>query len=319
MHAPDPAYWLVVTLLSASAALLLPRQFHVTVVENADPRDIGAAAWLFPAYLVAINLFVPAPALAGLTLFPQAGVDRDLSVLALPLRAGAPALALTTMIGGLSASTAMVVVESVALAITVSNDLVMPVLLRQRAAQAHAHEGEIGALVLTVRRAAILFVLALGFLYARYASEAALAEIGLLSFAAVAQIAPAFVGGLVWRRGTASGAAAGMVVGSLAWAYLLLLPSFARTAPAALTAFASSPLVGGVALSLGVNIFAFVLVSLMRQPTLLERRRPSRASSARRGRGGRSTRCSPSAGSRSTPAPRRTPSSSATPSICCRR
>jgi Na+/proline symporter/signal transduction histidine kinase len=281
LRAPDPANWLAVTALSASAALLLPRQFHVTVVENAEARDVKAAAWLFPLYLVAINLFVPALALAGLALFP-AGADRDLSVLALPLRAGAPWLALTTMIGGVSASTAMVVVESVALAITVSNDLVMPVWLRRRASAARAAEGEIGALVLNVRRAVILGVMALGFAYARYASDAALAEIGLLSFAAVAQIAPAFLGGLIWRRGTARGAAAGLAVGSLAWLYLLFAPSLAAAPlsgplgiaalrPAALTAFASTPFVGGVALSLGLNLLAFALVSLTRQPTLLER------------------------------------------------
>ena len=191
------------------------------------------------------------------------------------------------MIGGVSAATAMVVVESVALAITVSNDLVMPVLLRQRAAQARAAEGEIGALVLFVRRAAILGVMALGYVYARFASDAALAAIGLLSFAAVAQIAPAFLGGLIWRRGTARGAAAGMALGSLAWVYLLLLPAFAHAPlggllqagplglawarPAALTGFAPSALVGGVVLSLGLNIVAFVLISLTRQPTLLER------------------------------------------------
>jgi Na+/proline symporter/signal transduction histidine kinase/CheY-like chemotaxis protein len=286
--APDPASWGVVTLLSASAALLLPRQFHVTIVENADLRDTRTAAWLFPLYLIAINLFVLPLAVAGLATFSAAGFDRDLTVLALPLKAGAPALALMTMIGGLSAATAMVVVESVALAITVSNDLVMPVLLRRRSAQARAAEGEIGALVLFVRRAAILGVLALGYLYARLASDAALASIGLLSFAAVAQIAPAFLGGLVWRRGTAGGAAAGMIAGSLAWLYLLLLPSLAADEtlrhvlregplgwaglrPSALVGFASSPFVGGVALSLGLNILVFALVSLMRQPTLLER------------------------------------------------
>ena len=128
------------------------------------------------------------------------------------------------MIGGLSAATGMVVVESVALAITISNDLVMP-LLRRRGAQARAFEGDIGALVLWVRRVAILGVLALGFAYERVAGEAGLVSIGLLSFAAVAQIAPAFLGGLFWRRGTARGAIAGMTAGSLAWFYLLLLPS----------------------------------------------------------------------------------------------
>ena len=193
-------------------------------------------------------------------------------MLALPLSAGAHLLALTTMLGGLSAATGMVVVDSVALAITVSNDLVMPILLRGRAAQGDAAAaGEIGKRVLTVRRLAILGVLTLGYLYARLTGAAALASIGLLSFAAVAQIGPAFLGGLVWRRGTSRGAVAGMSAGLAAWFYLLLLPSlngegalseflangplgFAWLRPAALTGFSAYPLVGGVALSLGLNI-----------------------------------------------------------------
>jgi Na+/proline symporter len=222
---PDPAVWVVTTLLSAFAIVLLPRQFHVAVVENHDQRGIRTAAWLFPTYLVLINLFVAPLAIAGLKIFPDGSINRDLTVLALPLSAGAHGVALLTMVGGLSAATGMVVVESVALAITISNDLVMPLILRRRGAQAVAVEGDIGALVLWVRRAAIVGVLALGFAYERMAGKAGLVSIGLLSFAAVAQIAPAFLGGLFWRRGTARGATAGMTAGSLAWFYLLLLPS----------------------------------------------------------------------------------------------
>src|SRR5262249_15179658 len=123
-------------------------------------------------------------------------------------------------------ATGMVVLDSLALAITISNDLAMPLLLRPAAAQRQkGHEGDIGALVLWVRRLAILGVLALGFTYERLAGEAALVSIGLLSFAARAQMAPAFLGALFWRRGTARGAVAGMLAGSLAWFYLLLLPS----------------------------------------------------------------------------------------------
>ena len=221
---PDPAVWVVTTLLSAFAIVLLPRQFHVAVVENHDERGIRTAAWLFPAYLVLINLFVAPLAIAGLNVFPDASFNRDLTVLALPLNAGAHGVALLTMVGGLSAATGMVVVESVALAITISNDLVMPLLLR-RNTPTPAAEGDIGAQVLWVRRIAIVGVLALGFAYERMAGEAGLVSIGLLSFAAVAQIAPAFLGGLFWRRGTARGAIAGMTVGALAWFYLLLLPS----------------------------------------------------------------------------------------------
>jgi Na+/proline symporter/signal transduction histidine kinase len=285
---PDPANWAITTLLSALAIVLLPRQFHVGVVENRDPGDMAAAAWLFPLYLVLINLFVAPLAIAGLATFADGAIDRDFTVLALPLAAGARGLALTTMIGGLSAATAMVVVESIALAITVSNNLVMPVLLRGGAGRNEAAAGEIGARVLLARRLAILGVLFLGFLYARLASGAALAEIGLLSFAAVAQIAPAFFGGLVWRRGTARGAVAGMAIGSLVWLYLLFLPSLdaggalsgfldvgplgvAWLRPAALVSFSSYPLVGGVVLSLGANLAAYVLISLTRQATPLER------------------------------------------------
>jgi Na+/proline symporter/signal transduction histidine kinase/CheY-like chemotaxis protein len=286
---PNPANWVTTTLLSASAILLLPRQFHVSVVENRNVRDVASAAWLFPLYLVLINLFVAPLAIAGLATFGDGVIDRDLTVLALPLNAGAHVLALTTMLGGLSAATGMVVVESVALAITVSNDLVMPILLRRRAAQGEwAGAGEIGARVLNVRRLAILGVLTLGYLYAQLIGPAALSSIGLLSFAAIAQILPAFLGALIWRRGTARGAVAGMIVGLIVWFYLLLLPSLnnegalgefllagplglAWLRPGALTGFSAYPLVGGVALSLGANVLAFVLGSLTRQATPMER------------------------------------------------
>ena len=186
----------------------------MTIVENREARDVRTAAWLFPAYLVAINLFVAPLAIAGLATFADGAIDRDLTVLALPLSAGARGLALLTMIGGLSAAIAMVVVESVALSINVSNDLAMPLLLRRRGGRAGA--GDIGALVLLARRGAILFVLVLGWAYVRVANEAALASLGLLSFAAIAQIAPAFFGGLFWRRANARGATAGLVAGALA-------------------------------------------------------------------------------------------------------
>src|SRR5580658_893941 len=289
---PDPAVWVVTTLLSAFAIVLLPRQFHVAVVENRDERGIRTAAWLFPTYLVLINLFVAPLAIAGLKVFPDGSINRDLTVLALPLSAGAHGVALLTMVGGLSAATGMVVVESVALAITISNDLVMPLVLRRRGAHASAVEGDIGALVLWVRRFAIVGVLALGFAYERMAGEAGLVSIGLLSFAAVAQIAPAFLGGLFWRRGTARGAIAGMTAGSLVWFYLLLLPSIrpnqalsdvlahgplaiAWLSPAALVSFAPNALVGGVVLSLMANIAAFFAFSLSRQPSALERAQAS--------------------------------------------
>ena len=78
---------LAMTLLSLFAIVLLPRQFHVTVVENNSEDEIRRAAWLFPLYLVLINLFVVPIALAGLLTFAAGQVDSDMFVLALPLAA----------------------------------------------------------------------------------------------------------------------------------------------------------------------------------------------------------------------------------------
>ena len=270
------------TLLSFFAIVLLPRQFYVTVVENKNESEIRRAAWLFPLYLVIINLFVLPVAIAGMLTFAPGTVDGDMYVLALPISAGSNLLALAAFIGGLSAAAAMVIVETVALAIMVSNDIVVPMALRRR------HATNVGTHLLTIRRVAIFAVLLLAYLYYRSAGEAQLAAIGLMAFAAIAQLAPAFFGGLIWRRATANGAVAGMVVGILAWAYTMLLPSLIDSAwgtalltegpfgigalrPQALFGFDLPPLVHGMAWSLALNLVAYLAVSLLRQPAAIER------------------------------------------------
>ena len=199
---PDPETWIATTLLAAFAILLLPRQFHVMVVENRDEADIRTAAWLFPLYLILINLFVIPLAIAGRLTFPDGSIDLDMTVLALPLSDGAPIIAVITMIGGLSAATAMVIVACVALSIMVSNHLAMPLLLRGRSTQRRFEAGDPASKILVIRRLAIVVILTLAYIYFRHAAESQLAAIGLMSFAAIAQIAPAFFGGLAWRRRT---------------------------------------------------------------------------------------------------------------------
>lgn len=279
--------FLAMTLLSAFAIILLPRQFHVAVVENNNEAEVRRAAWLFPLYLVLINLFVMPIALAGLLTFPPGAVDSDMYVLALPLSAGFRIITLITFIGGLSAATAMVIVESVALAIMISNDLVVPMLAQRRQPFIGLLDN-VGALLLRVRRFAIFAILLLAYLYHRSAGFAQLASIGLLSFAAIAQLAPAFFGGLFWQRATARGAVGGMTMGFVAWGYTLLLPSFAEAGlipdgilahgpwgievfrPQALFGLDMSPLVHGVVVSLAVNMLAYVGFSLSRAPTAIE-------------------------------------------------
>ena len=290
---PEAGTWAAVMLLSAFAAVILPRQFHVAIVENRDERDIRTASWLFPAYLVAINLFVAPLAVAGLLTFADEAIQRDMTVLAMPLEARAGAVALLVMLGGLSAAAAMVIVAAVAMSIMISNDLIMPWLLRpaaqaRRLAQGGVTEGGMTPLIIVVRRFAIALLVALGLAYLAAAGDATLDSIGLLSIAAIGQIAPAFFGGLFWARANARGAAAGMIAGTLVWAYALLAPSLdpaqfpvagfiadgpfglAWLRPQDLFGLGLPPFVNGALWSLCANVIAYAAFSLSRPLTEIE-------------------------------------------------
>ncbi|HTP96388.1 MAG TPA: histidine kinase dimerization/phospho-acceptor domain-containing protein, partial [Burkholderiales bacterium] len=221
--------WASLTVLSMLSILFLPRQFQVAVVENVNENHLNKAIWLFPLYLLAINVFVLPIALAGLMLFGPSGVDADTFVLTLPMAEKQQGLALLVFIGGLSAATGMVIVETIALSTMVCNDLVMPALLRIRMLGL-AERHDLTGLLLGIRRGAIAVILLLGYAYFRVASDAyALVSIGLISFAAVAQFAPAMLGGMFWKGGTRLGAVSGLLAGFLIWTYTLLLPSFAKS------------------------------------------------------------------------------------------
>lgn len=220
--------WFALIVLAMFSVLLLPRQFQMMVVECVDERHLNRACWIFAAYLFLINLFVLPIAIGGLVYFGPDTVNPETFVLTLPLSEGAQALALFAYVGGLSAATGMLIVETIAVSTMVCNDLVMPSLFRWRGFG--PREGELRGLLLNIRRAAILGILLLGYLYFRMAGDAyALVSIGLISFAAVAQFAPALLGGLYWKEGTQLGALGGLLGGFLLWTYTLMLPSLARS------------------------------------------------------------------------------------------
>ncbi|MBB5702336.1 Na+/proline symporter/signal transduction histidine kinase [Ochrobactrum daejeonense] len=278
--------WIVQTALSAAAIIMLPRQFHVAVVESRSEKELRTASWLFPLYLVLINIFVFPIALIGAMTLGNS-VSGDLYVLALPLSAGAHWLALVAFLGGLSAATAMVIVACVALSIMISNHLVLPLFIRRLAKRHAAEQRDLTKIILNTRRLTIIGILALAFAYYRFTSNNIhLASIGFVSFAAIAQFVPAFIGGLFWRNANGRGAMLGLSAGFLIWAYTLLLPTiapegaailrdgflgFTALRPEALFGTNALPLTNGVAWSLAANTLFYVLGSLSRASTPLER------------------------------------------------
>jgi Na+/proline symporter/nitrogen-specific signal transduction histidine kinase len=223
---PEPWDWAWITLLSMLAILLLPRQFHIAAIENTHPRHVSKAIWLFPLYLLLINLFVLPVAFGGILYFgSDSGVNADTYVLNLPLRQGQAGLALLVFIGGLSASTSMVIAATIALSIMVSNHLVLPLLLRASIGQ-QFYQNDLSQRIRGIRRLLILVILWLAYAYYTSIGErTSLVSIGLISFAAVAQFGPALLGGLFWKGASHAGAVAGLVGGFLVWAYTLPFPS----------------------------------------------------------------------------------------------
>ncbi len=217
--------WMALTVLSMAAILFLPRQFQVTVVENVNEDHLRTAAWMFPLYLLLINLFVIPIAMAGLLYFGDSPVNPDNYVLKLPLAEGRELLAMFVYLGGFSAATGMVIVATIALAIMVSNDLVVPALLRLRHLAWIERIG-LRRLIIYMRRLIIVGLLLLGYAYFRLIAESyALVSIGLISFVAVAQFAPAILLGIYWKGASRAGALVGLSGGFLIWLYTLFLPS----------------------------------------------------------------------------------------------
>lgn len=214
--------WVTLIILSFAAIHTLPRQFHVSVVENSNKNHIKTAMWLFPAYMIAINIFVVPIAAAGL-LMGMPAENADFFVLLLPQQAGSESLTLLAFIGGFSAATGMIIITTMTLSTMASNHLILPALENLRVLQ------PLRGYLLQLRWVMVSLIL-LGSLWfaEEFADSYILAAIGLLSFVAVLQFAPALFGGMFWKKGNSLGALLGLSTGFVIWTYCLLIPTFIK-------------------------------------------------------------------------------------------
>lgn len=273
---PDGPSFLTQTLLAMAAIICLPRQFHMAVVEFQQTRDIKTAFKVVPLYIAAFAVLVIPITLVGHFL---GGSDAaDTLVLSLPIGEGYTVIALLAFIGGFSAATGMVIVAAVTLAVMISNELVAPIWLRLN----HRRDlslASLGNYLRLIRRLSILALMLLGWLaHKGISSLEGLAPIGLLSFAAAAQFAPALFGALYWSRAHRLGVLFGLIAGYSIWLYCLVFPALAPShemieqgllgiswlRPQHLFGTeAWDPLSHGVFWSLAFNIGLFVLISTL--------------------------------------------------------
>lgn len=215
--------WFFLCLISMFAIFILPRQFHTAIVENNQEKHIRTAIWLLPLYLLLFNIFVFPIAWGGNILFENQGLNSDTYSLLIPQYFNNNFLTVLVFLGGFSAAISMIIVSSITLATMLSNNLLIPYGFIGSLKNT-SPEKNIKRIVLS-RKIGIFSLIILGYIiYRVFILDYTLVSIGLVSFVIIAQLAPAFFGGLFWRRGSKKGAVTGIILGFSVCFYTLLIP-----------------------------------------------------------------------------------------------
>lgn len=252
------------TLMAAAAVICLPRQFHVTVIDNLHLEHVKTARWFFPLYLLAIALTIPIIASAGKAMFAGQALEADSYVMGIALFSESILLQIIVFLGGLSAATAMIIVATLTLSTMITNDVVLPKLMDR---ETYSGENRVKR-IKHIRRGVIFVILVLAFIYQQQmANQASLASIGLLAFSLVVQLMPAIIGGLYWERGHAHGVYAGLLVGLLVWLMFLFIPVFNGDAQG----YSSHLMSQSAIYSLVANIVFYIGFSMLSKPRLIDR------------------------------------------------
>ncbi|MGH8446696.1 MAG: sensor histidine kinase [Solimonas sp.] len=259
--------WTTLLLLAFSAAFLLPRQFHMLFAENINPDGLRTASWAFPLFLLLMNLAVPVLLWAGQA--AQLDVSPDYYALALSRRDGHGWLTFLTFIGGISAASAMIIVESLALAAMCLNHLILPIWVNSGAPPSQ----DFYRRLLWGRRVLIGVVIFTGYAaYATMRKTSGLVHLGLISFVGVTQFLPAVLAMLVWPRANRVGFLAGVSGGMTMWFLILVWPlAFGSPSPlAGLPLHDEDPWLFAAFWSLSANVLLFALGSLLATPSAKE-------------------------------------------------
>ncbi len=222
----DSYNWMFLSLLSMSAIFLLPRQFHVSIVENRKEKHVKTAIWLFPLYLLLFNFFVFPIAWGGKILFSAEPVNAELYSILIPQKFGNIVISVMVFLGGLSASISMIIISSIALSIMLSNNLIIPYGWLENF-KTEKNVSDNNKKIVNIRKISIFLLIIAAFIFYKYLIlKSSLYSIGLISFVLIAQLGPSFFGAIFWKRGTYLGALVGIVAGIVICYFNLILPQY---------------------------------------------------------------------------------------------
>lgn len=273
MYEPvSTSLWSTLLLLAFGAAFLLPRQYHMTFVENQKPGALNTAFWLFPLYLLLLNLPIFPILWAGKHL--QLSTSADFYVLGVAMTLDKGWLALLIYVGGLSAASAMMIVTTLSLSYMCLNQLLLPLSISTNNPDTNLYRR-----LLWSKRIIIAAIISAGYgFYIVIELHEGLASLGLISFVAAIQLLPGVAGLLFWTRATQTGFLLGLMGGAAVWFVLLVWPLLTDAASIS----SVQKLTGSLGFadvdvwsistfcSLTVNCFLYVIGSMVTRPSTEE-------------------------------------------------
>ncbi|WP_349572783.1 ATP-binding protein [Azotobacter salinestris] len=270
LHTPlQEGPWRTLLLLFFASAIVMPHMYHMAFTENLNPRGLASASWGLPLFLLLMSLAVPLILWAGMRLEVATGPEYFTLGVGLALE-NAP-LTLLAYVGGLSASSGLIIVLTLALSGMTLNHLVLP--LYQPPA-----EGNIYRWLKWTRRTLIIAIIAAGYAFYRLLDASQnLSNLGVTAFVATLQFLPGVLSTLYWQTANRRGFIAGLLVGMTVWLGGMMLPMLGNLQDVHL------PLLNFVyalddtswhlaaITSLAANVLVFSLVSIFTEPSPEER------------------------------------------------
>jgi len=209
--------WPTLLFLAFTAAFLLPRQYHMTFTENENPSHLSKAFWMFPLFLLLLNLPIIPILFAGEYL--SLTIQPDFYVLGIMQSINSEGLAILVFLGGVSAASAMMIVTTLALSYMVLNYLLLPASLSRDTPTDFYQK------LIWNKRLVVSLIIAAGYgFYIIIELNEGLAALGLVSFVAAAQLLPGVIGLLFWSRANRVGFISGLIGGAIVWFAILIWP-----------------------------------------------------------------------------------------------
>ncbi|QLC73755.1 PAS domain S-box protein [Pseudomonas sp. LPB0260] len=217
LHTPlQEGPWRTLLLVFFASAIVMPHMYHMTFTENLNPRAMVSASWGLPLFLLLMSLAVPLILWAGLRV--GATTNPEYFTLGLGIAVNSQTLALIAYVGGLSASSGLIIVTTLALSGMLLNHVVLPLYQPPT-------EGNIYRWLKWTRRVLIFAVIMAGFgFYHLLGAEQDLANLGIVAFVATLQFLPGVLSVLYWPTANRRGFIAGLLAGIGVWVVGMLLP-----------------------------------------------------------------------------------------------